>query len=498
MPIKKLSIAIVCVLASAAWAAESEEVTYYAVFMSGEKIGHSREVRSAGPEQVVTTQETVMSMERMGAPMTVKVIQKYVETVDGKPLAFENVQDMSIMVQTVSGKIRPDGKIELTTTAAGQTQQSEMDWPAGALLVEGMLLLQKEKGLAPGTQYSFVMFEPMSLRGVEADAFVGHQKEVNILGRRMSLHEVTMKTEGITVTSYIDEDYKAYKVVTAEGGMNIEMVACSKEFALGEADVPLDVLAKTTVPSPVPLTDLATAKSVIYHLTPNEAGKITVPSLGNQKVLPDARGVSVVVSAERAPKGVAFPYAGADPRALAAIKPAPFVDSDQPEVVALARRAIGATKDSAEAARRIETFVRNYVTTKDLSVGYAKASEVVKTRRGDCTEHAVLAAAMCRAVGIPAEVLAGMLYVQQLGDQQHVFGPHAWVRVYIGEKWYNIDPTAEGGYNLGHIAFAAGDGSPVDYMRLATLMGAFKIDAVKVQPMTPPVKAPAGRISSQD
>ncbi len=219
-----------------------------------------------------------------------------------------------------------------------------------------------------------------------------------------------------------------------------------------------------------------------------------MPGFDNQKVVADSRGLTVTITAIKAPAGVTFPYAGNDPSALAALKPSMYLESDKPEIVALARQAVGTTKDAAEAARRIEAFVRSYITSKDLSVVFATAGEVVKTRKGDCTEHAVLAAAMCRAVGIPARVVTGIAYVEELGGQQDVFGGHAWVTAWLGGKWYNFDPTFPGGYDVGHLALAVGDGNPADYLGLVAIMGRFTIDAITVRPLSP---AAAHAVTSQ-
>jgi transglutaminase-like putative cysteine protease len=183
---------------------------------------------------------------------------------------------------------------------------------------------------------------------------------------------------------------------------------------------------------------------------------------------------------------------------LAALKPSTYLESRNPQVVALARQAIGTTPDAAEAVRRIESFVRSYITTKDYAVGYAAASEVVKTRQGDCTEHAVLAAAMCRAVGIPAKVVAGMAYVDELQGRRHVFGPHAWVMAYLGNQWVHFDPLFPGGYDLGHIALAAGDGDLTDYLNMVSVLGAFEMEAARVQPKSSTTGPARDRKSSPD
>ena len=153
-------------------------------------------------------------------------------------------------------------------------------------------------------------------------------------------------------------------------------------------------------------------------------------------------------------------------------------------IIDLARRAVGDTSDAAEAARRIEAFVADYVTDKSLSVGYASAAEVAVSRQGDCTEHAVLTAAMCRAVGIPAQVVTGLAYVSQWRDFKSGFGGHAWTQVYIGDKWVGIDAAFKsagfGGYDAGHIALAVGNGNPEDFLSLVNTMGQFKIEKVTV------------------
>ena len=66
---------------------------------------------------------------------------------------------------------------------------------------------------------------------------------------------------------------------------------------------------------------------------------------------------------------------------------------------ALAREAVGKAQDPAEQALAIESFVHEALTQKDFSTAFATAAEVARSRSGDCTEHAVLTAALCRAQG---------------------------------------------------------------------------------------------------
>ena len=81
--------------------------------------------------------------------------------------------------------------------------------------------------------------------------------------------------------------------------------------------------------------------------------------------------------------------------------------------------------------------MHEHITKKNFSIAFAAANEVADNLSGDCTEHSVLAAAMCRAVGIPSRVVIGLVYVKK----ETGFGFHMWVEVYVNQRWVAIDPT---------------------------------------------------------
>jgi len=329
------------------------------------------------------------------------------------------------------------------------------------------------------------------LQVVDVEVKVGLKQNVDLLGRVVALTEVQSNVSSAQIgalvsTEYYDDNLRLQKSITPVMGMVVEQLACTKEFALGENDV-LEVVDKMFMASPEPLSDVGSARSITYYLSPvTDVADLKIPSNGNQKVQRLGDGTIILtVEPVTAPTGVRFPYKGNDPAALNALEPTRYVESDQQLIIDLARRAVGDTGDAAEAARRIETFVADYVTDKSLSVGYASAAEVAVSKQGDCSEHAVLTAALCRAVGIPAQVVTGVAYVPQWRTVQDGFGGHAWVQVYIGDKWAGLDAAFKsagfGGYDAGHIALAVGNGNPEDFLNLVNTMGQFKIDKVTVK-----------------
>lgn len=469
--------------------AQVDETEYFAVFMEGKKAGYARNDRAVSDGRVTTFTEVSLTISRAGIPLSITMTSESVETADGKPISFKSIQDLGLMKMEVSGEIQPDGRLALVNNSIGSVQRTVIDWPEGALAAEGLRLLQEAKGLEEGTEYTYRVFEPSMTAALDAKTIVGPTKEVDLLGRVVPLTEITniisMPGMGeISTRSYLNEDFKLQKDIMPVMGINIEMVACPKEFALGKNDV-VELIGKMFIDSPVPLKNLGSVESITYHLAPLGDAKLTIPPNDNQQVRKTADGkVILTVKPVAAPSGVTLPYKGDDPAALEALKPTQFVQSDHEKIVELARRAVGKTTDAAEAVDKIEAFVGEYVDDKNLSVGYASAVEVAQSRQGDCTEHAVLAAALCRAVGIPAQAVTGLAYVSEWRSLESGFGGHAWAQAYVGGKWVGLDAafrgTGRGGYDPGHIALAAGNGDPGDFFSIATTMGQFEIEKLEV------------------
>jgi transglutaminase-like putative cysteine protease len=69
--------------------------------------------------------------------------------------------------------------------------------------------------------------------------------------------------------------------------------------------------------------------------------------------------------------------------------------------------------------------------------GWEPASKTARTLRGDCTEHAVLTAALARSLGVPARVVIGMVVLRP-AERYATFG-HAWAELREGERWVVAD-----------------------------------------------------------
>ena len=85
--------------------------------------------------------------------------------------------------------------------------------------------------------------------------------------------------------------------------------------------------------------------------------------------------------------------------------------------------------------RAVESLIKNY------DVGFATASEVARNKEGDCTEHAVLLAALGRVFSIHTRVATGLVYADEFEGEKNVLVYHMWTQFYIDGKWVDLDPA---------------------------------------------------------
>jgi hypothetical protein len=159
-----------------------------------------------------------------------------------------------------------------------------------------------------------------------------------------------------------------------------------------------------------------------------------------------------------------------------------LIQSDHPKIAAMAREAAGDEKDPWQTALKLEQFVHRLIKKKDFSQVFATAAEVAENPVGDCTEHAVLLAALCRARGIPARTAIGLVYVP--GTQS--FGYHMWTEVCLGKRWIPIDAVlAKGGIGAAHLKLAhtnlKGASAYSSFLPVIQVAGRLKIEIEDVQ-----------------
>jgi hypothetical protein len=165
-----------------------------------------------------------------------------------------------------------------------------------------------------------------------------------------------------------------------------------------------------------------------------------------------------------------------------------MVDCADARIKSLAARAVQGVGDDAHArSRAMRRATWSHLRTKNLAKGLATASEAAESRAGDCTEHAVLLAAMLRAEGIPSRVATGLCYVADAGTVRNAYGWHMWTQAIVGGEWIDLDATlpADGPDFVASrlmTGSSAADGGSIDadLARIVNMIGDLEIDVLRI------------------
>lgn len=111
-------------------------------------------------------------------------------------------------------------------------------------------------------------------------------------------------------------------------------------------------------------------------------------------------------------------------------------DSTNPEIVRAAKKIVTGAPNQTEMAKRIEKFVYKHISNKNYNHGNMSASEVLRIKSGDCTEHSALFAALGRAAGFPVKMVYGVVM-----NRNGEFFFHNWNEVFADGKWITVDST---------------------------------------------------------
>jgi len=457
---------------------------YYAVMVMDQKAGYMVRRREVEGETVISTERIVTTVLRGGAEVESVIETVSRETTAGRPLGFETTSQGGGATTRTSGRREEDGRWTVTQETGGQARTMTVEYPSGALMPEGERLAARSHEFKPGTRFTIKTFSASSMASVPIDAAVVGKERIDLLGRVLEATRVEqvihLPRGDILEVRHVDDQGRLVRIEGPAAHQRVVFVLCDKAFATSKVRSTEDFFASSYVSCPKALPPVAT--KVVLTLKPKGGATIDVPQTESQKVEKAFDGTVTVTIEKNAPEGSqAMPYDGSDAAALEALRPTRYIQSDDPLIVETAKREIGKTGDVVQAVRRLATWVDGQLSSKTLSVGYASASEAARSHEGDCTEHAVLLAALCRAAGVPARTAYGMLYVRRAGERSNVLAAHQWVQVYVAGRWRDVDATvAPPYYTSGRLVLGTGLGDQSDWSALLGKFGTFEVTEVEV------------------
>ena len=114
----------------------------------------------------------------------------------------------------------------------------------------------------------------------------------------------------------------------------------------------------------------------------------------------------------------------------------PDLDLTDPLLQARAATLKSGSPHAVATARRTYDYVATHFNYKLGAALFGTSREALRSLKGDCSEAAMLTAALLRANGIPSRVVMGFATLDR-----GVFIGHAWAEAWLGGAWIGVDPA---------------------------------------------------------
>ncbi|MCP4189604.1 MAG: transglutaminase domain-containing protein [Planctomycetaceae bacterium] len=431
--------------------------TWDLIRMSGQSIGYqvTRWKRAVvrGVEIRQISADSTLKLQRFGQVTEQKMSITSRDTLSGQLQSFVTRVAAGNSPIVTTG-LRSAGQLNLETAAGSQKQAWTLPVPdgcGGLFAVESDLLRRPMK---PKESRSLTAFLPVLNLVATVELTALEIERVQLLGQSKPLLHIVSQTRiapGQSLQTDLWCDAAGQILKSEMDSLQQETIRVQKQIALGELTGQFDLGNASIVKIDPPLSSPQKTGQVRYLAKLETENPATVfAERPYQKILPiDAHQAAIQVTAVR-PSMTDSPVEDGPPQDSDR-EPSAAIQSRDPLIQQLANQISAVDDDPWTVAVAIEEFVHGFVTEKNFSTAFASAAEVAKTRSGDCTEHAVLAAAICRARGIPARIVIGLVYV----PSQSGFAFHMWNEVWVRDQWIPIDATlGRGGIAADHLVLA--------------------------------------------
>ncbi len=420
---------------------------WFGVYQADRKIGHTRRVTTRTATGWRFQDDSSFALAMMGAPqqLTTAMVADTDDEYALRTFRFALVSPAATFTATGESDGR---RLEVRYGAGEKIDRSTIPLDEPIQLPASMRPRIAAARPAAGSRFTHSVFSPLTLRNDRVVTEVEGTETID--GRETT--RIVEENQGMRARVWLDAEGNA---VREEASLGLVLRSEPRETALAGVDggAPFDVAFTTRIPLDGVLDDDRTRPTLSLRVSGEAA--VRIPDDPPRQTVRD--GVLRVVR-ERLPEHV-----DAD-AALPArwVGPSPFIESDDPAIIARAQAIVGDGGDPLVSAQRLIDWVHDNMTAEP-AITVPSAREVLRTRRGDCNEHAVLLAALARAAGIPARVIAGVVHLDD------GFYYHAWNELWLG-RWVSADAVfAQMPADATHVKLL--EGGPEQHLELAGIVG---------------------------
>jgi len=410
------------------------------ISIAGEPTGYEHTLirRRTGPAPaVVTTSFSHVRVERLGDSLDIRTNAEYIESPDGRLEYVAVTTEAANAVVKSTARLR-EGRFVIETLVAGRTLVSELPYDEDMLGPYAVVERTRAEALREGASVRYKMPLPSpygGLRVTECTLRVDGRQRLRLGDEEAEFWHGHVEQDilpGTTVEVWIDDGgFVARSLSSALTGIEMRRATDVEALNTVGRGRGVDIMDRFFIQANRPIERPYETTEALYRITgpPATLARLTIED--RRQTIESREPGEILLRVRALGDAEEASDRKPDPACLA---PSLFVQSDDAEIIALAREAAGNGTTPRERALRMRRWVYRYIRNKDFTIGFSSAKEAAIARRGDCTEHAVLLAALLRADGIPARVAVGLVYFRGR------FGYHMWTEAFLND-WTALDAS---------------------------------------------------------
>ena len=401
------------------------------IFFKDKKVGYSVSSINAVNNGYFLQDEIFLRLNLIGFSNDVHTVTQ--ANLDNKYLLknFYFKMTSGVVSYVITGKVNGE-ELEIETPFRKKKEIQKIRLQKTPLIGAGLGFYFKGKQVKIGDYFSFPIFDPSTNAQQNALIRVTAREKIDINKKSYDLFRLETELWGKSMRFWIDDKGNTMK---EEGLMGLTVIKSSP------ANAPLDLEHGEEID----FYDLASVNTNKNLANPERLSYLKITLDGFEKVnfardkinsgRQSLRDNILEIKKESIPRKTSLSVSliKNNPDLSSFLKPEFNIESDDPEILRKSREIIGSTKDPLTAARKIMNWVYSKLEKKPV-VSVPNALEVLRSRVGDCNEHATLMTALLRAGNIPAKLCVGLVYTRGK------FFYHAWNEAYLG-RWVTIDAT---------------------------------------------------------
>ena len=410
-------------------------------FEGGARAGHLHIVRSRSGDEIRTRTTRIRRVLVDDEVLEARTEEIHRESVDGEPLGFRSTESIGGGTPTITEGTFADGLVTIVTEVAGNRQERTEAISGDARMSWGWERRTREEGLAPGTEYSGEFYPPIRVdAALPVENEVREWKTIGYSNAPVDAIAIdsrfAMGPEEIAVRRWMTGEFTLLYQTVEVMGTRMRMVLVDKDQAENTPWDP-EIAYSTRITPEGTLPEGATRALYRIRIREGPGRMLSFPSSAVQTTERDDDAVLVTVgdpnSAGNAPLD--------ESERARALSSDLHVTSDHQAVRDLLSRT-ELPESVPERARALHRIVHDHVENQELSVATIDPAHVVAERgRGDCSEHAMLLAALGRADGIPSRIVVGLRYLPASGERPRSMIYHMWTQFHIDGEWIDFDAT---------------------------------------------------------